>query len=337
MEKKKNDYISYLKGISIISIVLFHLINSFSTLPNSVKIISNFGGAGVHIFFMCSGFGLYYSYLNKPVSYSTFLKKRMSKIYIPYIILVIVSFFVPFMIAEGDRIKALFSHIFLYKMFIPKYNESFGSHLWFISTIIQMYLIFFVLIKMKNKIGSRNFIIVSCTLSVAWWIIVGVMNLSSERVWNSFFLQYLWEFAIGMCIAERYKKDNKLFVEDIKTVYLLIITLCSGIVFALMSISNERLKTFNDVFSVMAFGGAITLIYRLKIFNKWFEWVNKFSYELYLVHILVMMTCARLIDSVPNICMCVIAFVLSLLFGYAYNYIIKKMFSISKYWNGKNK
>ena len=72
MERKKNIYIDYLKGISIIAIVLFHIINTYSNLPNIVKLASNFGGAGVHIFIICSGFGLYYSYLNRPISYSSF-------------------------------------------------------------------------------------------------------------------------------------------------------------------------------------------------------------------------------------------------------------------------
>ncbi|EDO13678.1 hypothetical protein BACOVA_00571 [Bacteroides ovatus ATCC 8483] len=36
---------------------------------------SSFGGAGVHIFILCSGFGLCLSYLNKPLTYSQFIKR----------------------------------------------------------------------------------------------------------------------------------------------------------------------------------------------------------------------------------------------------------------------
>ena len=39
-------------------------------------------------------------------------------------------------------------------MFIPKYEESFGIQFWFISTIIQFYLLFIPMCKLKEKIGA---------------------------------------------------------------------------------------------------------------------------------------------------------------------------------------
>ena len=68
------------------------------------------GGSGVHVFLLCSGFGLYYSYLKKNVNSTQFIKRRFLKIYIPYIIVVLVSAMIPFMYDRSDRIIALLSH-----------------------------------------------------------------------------------------------------------------------------------------------------------------------------------------------------------------------------------
>jgi peptidoglycan/LPS O-acetylase OafA/YrhL len=76
--------IDYLRGYSIFTIVIFHLVQFFP-LPDIFSNAINFGGAGVHVFVLCSGFGLCLSQLNKPLSYVQFLKKRFLKIYIPKI------------------------------------------------------------------------------------------------------------------------------------------------------------------------------------------------------------------------------------------------------------
>ena len=57
-------------------------------------------------------------------------------------------------------------------------------------------------------------------------------------------------------------------------------------------------------------------------------WVNKFSYELYLVHILVISTTFYVLNRIPNFIVCIIAFLLSLAVGYVYSIIIKKMYGI---------
>ena len=258
-QTQRLEFIDYCKGISIVAIVLFHLINFFSHMPNAVKMASNFGGAGVHIFLICSGFGLYYSYLNKPMTFKEFLKKRFSKIYIPYILVVIVSFFVPYMYDGNDRVSALLSHIFLYKMFIPAYDESFGAQLWFVSAIIQFYLVFYLLVKVLNKVGSKNFFRVCFMISMLWWIITALLGVTDMRVFNSFFLQYLWEFSLGMLLAKEYKDTGKLKVMSIKWSTLITLTTVSIIIFGAMALANDAFKAFNDIFSVLSFGGVILL------------------------------------------------------------------------------
>ena len=82
--------VDFLRGFSIFTIVLMHLVQSYH-LPGFLQKATSLGGAGVHVFILCSGFGLYLSSLYKTLTYGQFLKRRFSKVYIPYLIVVIVS------------------------------------------------------------------------------------------------------------------------------------------------------------------------------------------------------------------------------------------------------
>ena len=85
----KIQMVDYLKGFSIFTIAFMHLLGHISALPLIVKTLSAVGGTGVHVFFLCSGIGLYLSYLKRKTSFVGFLKKRFLKIYIPYIIVIL--------------------------------------------------------------------------------------------------------------------------------------------------------------------------------------------------------------------------------------------------------
>jgi peptidoglycan/LPS O-acetylase OafA/YrhL len=105
-------------------------------------------------------------------------------------------------------------------MFVPKYEESFGVHFWFISTIIQFYLVFIPMCKIKEKVKNNlMFAAIFLVASAIWWIFCFVMGVTDIRVWNSFFLQYIWEFAIGMVLADELYHGR---VQKIKNLWLLL-------------------------------------------------------------------------------------------------------------------
>ena len=87
---QKLDIIDFLRGYSIFTIVLMHLLQSYD-LPSLLMKATSFGGAGVHVFILCSGFGLYFSYLNRPLGYRAFLRKRFGRIYWPMAIVCMVT------------------------------------------------------------------------------------------------------------------------------------------------------------------------------------------------------------------------------------------------------
>lgn len=65
---KRLQVVDFLRGFSIFTIVLMHMVQAYP-LPRLLQKATSFGGAGVHVFILCSGFGLYLSSQYKPLAY----------------------------------------------------------------------------------------------------------------------------------------------------------------------------------------------------------------------------------------------------------------------------
>ena len=135
---EKYAIINFLRGYSIFTIALMHLV--MGSLSGVMSKAAAFGGAGVHVFILCSGFGLYLSYLRKPLGYGDFLKRRFGKVWIPYAIAVLL-WGAWFLVSKGYfPVREVASHLLLYKMFSTELDTSLCYPYWFISTIVQFYL-----------------------------------------------------------------------------------------------------------------------------------------------------------------------------------------------------
>ncbi|HMI77835.1 MAG TPA: acyltransferase [Ferruginibacter sp.] len=91
-QQKNLHLIQLLRGVASILVVLMHLTVNFSEILNHSYLfgIFYFGGSGVDIFFVLSGFIITYSHLQhigNPSATGTFLKKRFIRIYPIYFII----------------------------------------------------------------------------------------------------------------------------------------------------------------------------------------------------------------------------------------------------------
>lgn len=196
------DYIEYLKGFSIFTIVVMHYFSVFFSDSFIISKSLSLGGTGVHAFIFISGFGLAWSLLHKEkFSISAFYYKRFLKVYSPYIITVslifLLNIFIP---VYDDGWYAYLGHVFLFKMFFESIIGSYGYHFWFLSTIIQCYMLFPLLFRMEAKM-KVYFVVLCVVLSLSWSVYIVVIDKQEVRVWNSFCLQYIWEFVFGIFIA----------------------------------------------------------------------------------------------------------------------------------------
>lgn len=317
------EVITFMKGYAIFTIVLFHLFQN-TGLPSGAEQALAFGGTGVHTFFLLSGFGLYLSHCRHPLSIREFVKKRFAKIYVPYLGVVLFSalfsLFVPIFEPDG---YALLGHILLYKMVDDRIIGSYGYHLWFISTIIQFYIAFPALVWLKQRVSDGAFLLVTLALSILWVGIVLALEKGEVRAWYSFFLQYVWEFGVGMLLAQGYlrrgswKMPNQVVLGGCALVGLL--------AYSLMTLYWGTVgKMVNDVPALIGYTAVGLFIYRLRL-----AWVHRgllftgtISYALYLVHIGVKLTAKYAIEyyGVPLNALTLFAILLSsYLIAYGYH------------------
>ena len=320
---KQLELVNFMKGTAIAAIVLFHLIYEYMEVPAILATASKLGGAGIHAFFLCSGFGLTLSQLRKPLTPVQFFKRRFAKVYLPYIPVVVLSAALPFLYGGEDRLAALLSHVFLFKMFVPAYNISFGAQFWFISTIFQFYAVFPLLERLRMALKETRFFLLCCCTSLCWMILTAATGLYEERIWGSFFLQYLWEFALGMCLGLRFS-EGRLDLRRLKLPMVSAVTAGSLGVYALMALRGGSLSAFNDVFGAAAFCGICFLLYQIPFLRPLMNRINGYSYELYLLHILVFSACEALLSPLlPNFIWCLLALPLAILCASLYSRLQK--------------
>ncbi len=300
MNQQRIEYIDFAKGFAILSIVGLHYCQPYASGFFAKAIL--IGGTGVHLFFVLSGFGLGLS--SQKTNALEFYRKRFSKILIPYYftILTIFTINLAYPIYDNDGIYALGGHLFFYKMFDEKIIGSFGYHFWFISTIIQFYIVFPAISYVKQRTSIIGFLISSFALSLTYWIVLSVYQLSGQRVFNSFFLQYLWEFNLGIVLAYFYAIRNKKFWEQNKLV-LLGLSILGLFTMAYMKAKGGSLgETFNDVPASMGYVSLSSFIYSIcqfqfKPVKNLIVFIGQISYDLYLIHMVVFILLNHLLLS----------------------------------------
>ena len=291
MQEKRIEFIDFAKGFAITTIMIYHYCQ---LLPYSglFKQAIQLGGTGVHLFVFLSGFGLMLS-SRKPLM--DFYKRRLLKILLPYYFLVtflfVLNTFIP--IDSSHSLYAYLGHIFLYKMFDNSIVTSYGGQFWYISMIVQLYLVFPFLQKLMDKIGFKFFIGITFAISLIYWIVIYFTGLSEFRVWNSSFLDFLWEFALGMVCASLYK-SRKFQFWKIRWPILLIVAILGISLMGLLAIRFGNIgRAFDKIPAFFGYTALAILLFALctnlfKPISFFFDQVGSFSYSLFLTHVFVL-------------------------------------------------
>jgi peptidoglycan/LPS O-acetylase OafA/YrhL len=277
------------------------------------------------LFVLLSGFGLYLSYRSRPLSYPLYLKKRLSKIYIPYILVVTVSAVISLLIPIYDNsLYAFGGHVFLYKMFDESIVGSYGYPLWFISMILQFYIIFYLLVFLAEETSFRTFVVICLLLSLAWIAVVIWLDKEPQRVWNSFFLRYLWEFGLGMV-----RNDFRLPFRLPSWVFL-IIGVVNCALYAFLALKGGSLGAMtNDIPALIGYSSIAIWIYLISIrfVNSFFILSGSVSYSLYLLHTLVLLLLIHFLDERMVAVALIPALVITYLIAIPYNSLVTRLYN----------
>lgn len=282
----------------MLSIVLFHYASQ-SVVGSWSKLLV-FGAAGVHLFMFLAGFGLMLSRYS--MTASVFYRRRFVRILVPYYLFVTFAMLVNLVHAyyPGTTWYAYFGHIFWYKMFDARIIYSLGGQLWFVSAILALYLAYPLLAAEMRRFGPARFLAGAIGISAAYWVGVTLAHVNLNPVFSRFFLQFLWEFCLGMVLADVYKRTGHLEWE--RPIWVLWVAFAIGYAaLAFVTFRGGRVAiTFDDVPSLVGFSAMTALAYRIArraavpVLRSMIA-VGGVSFELYLVHMLVKAACKPLL------------------------------------------
>ncbi len=324
------EIIDFLKGFAIFTIMAFHFL-AFAKLSSPWNLMIWFGGTGIHLFILLSGFGLYFSWLKKPLTWWPFIRKRAIKIYVPYILVVLISALIAvFVPVYENSWYALGGHVMLYKMFDEQIIGSYGFQFWFLSMIIQFYLLFPFLAILKQRMKEVPFLITALAVSLSWSLLVILLGKEYQRVWNSFFLQYLWEFALGMVLAERVSGKTMKGIPEMKAIFYLALGIVNCLIYSLLSfLGGQTGKMLNDVFALAGYGFLAVWFYRLglKPVNTFFLFIGKISLSVFLWHMLAVNLILVIFPGMNIWVSISMAFVSTLAVSYFYQWMVDILLS----------
>lgn len=311
MDKKKSKiaYMQLIRSMAILLVVLSHL-NYYSKTSHL-----DFAGfkIGVDLFFIISGFIIYYITFNKKPGFESaklFLKKRLIRVIPVYWIFTIITAL--YFILRFKVINFTIPQIIGSLLFIPLGPQATQFHPyhpylsvgWTLFFELAFYFSFaaFLFIKKEKRLWTASLYFLSTILIVN---ILG-MNLNAlhigQNYLNLYFLfdGFLLEFLFGMLISHIYIKNIK-----ISKKYSLIIFICSIVIFLSVLFYNEQTIRFlydiipinfslhsNRIF-VLGIPSALlilglTLFFgqkRLKM-PKWLIAPSNLAYSLYLSHVI---------------------------------------------------
>lgn len=264
-------------------------------MPSIGVRVSGCGKIGVWLFFVLSGFWVYYPYCIEHNQFQveatlSFYIKRVFRIYPMYILVLVACVLLGYI----DQMQAA-KHILLLQAW---------GHFWAIPVEMKFYLIvpaiLFIITRMKSSYSVILCVAVASTFAVCFPF--------TEYNENSICLfWYLPVFLLGMCTAYFYEqmRDLKNKVFDIITICLTgcLILLVPGVREIVWNIEPDsylqnKYLAIGLIWAIMIL--CISNSVYIRVFldnNKFLQWIGKISYSVYLIHFVVLQCVCKYITN----------------------------------------
>lgn len=196
MQLKFSDiskYRSKLMGIATIGILICHAVGNHVALGplSSLFVLGQFGNA---LFFMLSGFGLFYS-LSKiqftKENIARWYKKRLVRILIPYLL-----WCVPFFVYQLVVYPTTDWWNWLYVFSLLSYWDGSGGVAWFLSVLLVLYIVaplFYKMLMCRGNIGASISVFIVLALGL---YLVGSDNVTLNLICSN--MPNIISFVMGM-------------------------------------------------------------------------------------------------------------------------------------------
>ena len=307
---------SGLRGFLALGII-FHHLSPWVTTGSEFSNFSYMGAYIVSIFFFLSAYGLYNQNENKKNYLDKFLVTRLSKILLPFFAVSLIYLLYRFV--DGQLLDLNF--------FISLFKN--GSTIifngWFVNVIILLYIFFYTSFNfLQNKLLSiiLNSILIIFYICLAikmgygfWWynsslpFVVGLLWAKYKNKIDSFvnnhYFALLILFTILLFISHRYDFIiSKLNIVD--------------------SYSYALIANLDNVIFTIYF---LLFIKKFNFDNKYLNFIGKISFELYMIHGLVMSMFGKyfVTSRLNDVIFTILVLIVSVSLAWFINLIIKKI------------
>ncbi|WP_285765461.1 acyltransferase [Peribacillus sp. SI8-4] len=360
-----------LRGLAALIVLIGHYLMVYpsyanyqygSNSPNMVflfkesplRLIFSSGNESVILFFVLSGFVLYVSINRTKFDYSTYLVKRIFRIYIPYLVAISTAILAKTLLSDNELpvISTWFDkswrtldspNLFLqHLLFIGQYNtDAYNNVIWSLVHEMRISLIFPVLIFLfiRKKLIHSLFWLVGLSLLTTMILYVHGSGISITSILLS--LHYCTLFLMGAILA---KYRDKLFPfawkmkKAVKIILFIVAIICfmyEGMIGQVDFLNNYIFRDYVVSFGVCIFitisvsSQKISSLLRSKLLT----FLGEISYSLYLYHLISLFSFMYLFyDKLPILLILLCSFIFSILLSsVAYLFIEKPSMKLGSY------
>ena len=294
---------SLIKGFAAIAVVFCHLSLFYSgglIMPAFYYI----GNCAVGLFFFLSGFGLMSQYMLREDYQIGFLKKRLSKILIPYLFFTLLYYLYFLFINEPKSISDVIGGIVK--------GDPIVSYSWYILEIIVLY-VFFYLFMLLSKKDKTKMIVCNVILYVILLIFYKAMG------YAPYWYQSTHMYVLGILWAahEEWINGN---LKRFSIPFLAIAVIC-----ILFTFGKENLYFIQEIAYLLLLG---VLFVSLRFKNRFLDQIGKISMEIYLIHGLIIKFCRYFFSFDEGLIDILVILLVLFLASYLVSFFLKKIIKL---------
>ncbi|QIW21409.1 acyltransferase family protein [Bacillus thuringiensis] len=360
-----------IRGISSLIVMIGHHLMIFSVFQNysyednkpfviyllketPARLIFSSGNESVIIFFVLSGFVLYRSIQKNYDSYGSFLLKRIARIYIPYIVAIIIAILCQTTMSKYGisnlsewfnrswTIESSLSLIAQHILLIGKYNtDAYNGVIWSLVHEMRISIIFPLVLMVCLRKTLRYSLLSLFSFSICSVVILFLFHSSLTLTSYALTLHYTVLFLLGALVAKY--KNNLIVLYSNRTknekiawfLFAVLLYMYEGLVGEINLLNNFIFRDY-----VVAISACLFVILSLSVAtlssllrNKYLLYLGKISYSLYLYHIISLFSLVYMLHEIfplPIVLMLslILSFILAII---SYLFVEKFAFRIGKY------
>ncbi|MCQ6526669.1 acyltransferase family protein [Bacillus mycoides] len=368
---ERHEELDSIRGISSLVVMIGHYLMIFSAFQNysyednkpfvvyllketPARLIFSSGNESVIIFFVLSGFVLYESIQKTNSSYGSYLLKRICRIYIPYIVAIVIAIICQTTISKYGisylsewfnrswTIESSLSLIAQHVLLVGKYNtDTYNSVIWSLVHEMRISIIFPLVLMVCLRKTVRGSLLSLLSFSICSVVILFLFRSSLTLTSYVLTLHYTVLFLLGALVA-KYKNNLIAFYSNctkntkiIWFLFAILLYMYEGLIGEIKVLNNFIFRDY-----VVAISACLFVILSLSVStfstllrNKYLLYLGKISYSLYLYHLISLFSLIYMLNEIlPLTIILIMSLILSFILAtISYLFVEKFSFRLGKY------